>query len=92
MEYNSANVSESALHSHNLRKSNMACREVQKNSLSHEALGHDAELAASVLDEVSALGHHHVVELLSFLCDHHIGVPLHSQLQTLERNHSLKFR
>lgn len=58
---------------------------VWKNSLSHEALGNDAQLPAPVLDQVAALGHHHVVEFLALLGDHHIGIPLHSQLQTCNR-------
>lgn len=57
----------------------------QRNSLSHEALGHNAELPASVLNQVPILGHHHVVELLPLLCNHHIGIPLHSQFETYQQ-------
>ena len=57
-----------------------------KNSLSHEALGHVAELPAAVLDQVTALAHHHVVELLALLRDHHVRIPLHAQLQTCSGN------
>lgn len=60
----------------------LGCSHILKNSLSHEALGHNAELPAPVFNQVSILGHHHVVKLLPLLCDHHVGVPLHSQLQT----------
>lgn len=50
---------------------------VGKNSLSHEALGHGSQLSAPVLDQVPALGHHHMVELLAFLGNHNVGIPLH---------------
>ena len=53
----------------------------EKDSLSEEALGHLGQLAAPVLDEVPVLSHHHVVELLSFLSDHHIGIPFHAKFQ-----------
>lgn len=57
----------------------------KRDLLSHKALGDNAELPPSVLNQVAVLGHHHVVELLPFLCNHHIGVALHSELETYEK-------
>lgn len=54
-------------------------------SLSMEAFGDGAEFPPPVLDQVGFLADH-VIELLAFLRDHHIGVPLHPQLQTYNNN------
>lgn len=61
-----------------------------KDSLSQEALGHDGELPPAVFDQMAALGHHHVVELLSFLCDHNVSVSLHSQFETWTQRKAVK--
>lgn len=61
-----------------------------KDSLSQEALGHDSELPPAVFDQMATLGHHHVVELLSFLCDHNVSVPLHSQFETWTQRETVK--
>lgn len=61
-----------------------AIRTDKRDSLSHKTLGHNAELPPSVLNQVAILGHHHVVELFPFLCDHHVGVTLHSEFETYE--------
>lgn len=57
----------------------------RRDSLSHKTLGHNAELLSSVLDQVAILGHHHVVEFLPFLGNHHVGVTLHSKFKTYEK-------
>lgn len=63
-----------------------ATRPNTRYSLSHKTLGHNAELPSSVLNQVAILGHHHVVELLPFLCNHHVGITLHAQFETYEKD------